>query len=164
MPSARRARRARGPRCSPTSPTRGSATTRSHRGALLFRLGGPIGGGATSFVDNLSFSTAANTTNVNFDPGATITPSVGVAGTSVTVTAYGFKAKRAVSVFYYTQVTAHSHKTVCRPKADVNGVVTCTFNVPTTGPAGVHSVQISGRTNTMPSHTLKYQLDFVRTP
>jgi hypothetical protein len=134
------------------------------RGALLLRLGGPIPGGATSYVDNLSFSTAANTTNVDFEPGATVTPSVGLAGTPVTVTAYGFKAKRAVSVFYFTLVTAHSHKAVCRSKADVNGVVTCTFNVPTTGPAGVHSIQISGRTNTKPSHTLKYKLDFVRTP
>jgi len=82
----------------------------------------------------------------------------------VTVTAYGYKPKRGVSVFYFTGTSPHAHKSMCRPKADTNSVITCSFAIPAGGPAGAHQIQIRGRDNKKPSHNLVYTLDFVRTP
>ncbi len=70
------------------------------KGALLLRLGGPIAGGATAYVDTLTLTTTTGSTTADFEPGTSVTPSVGPMGTNVTIEAYGFKpgtkATRAV--------------------------------------------------------------------
>jgi hypothetical protein len=135
------------------------------RGAFIFRLGGPVPGGATGFVDLLTFATAAHTQIVDFEPGGTITPTIGQAGTTVTVTAYGVKPKTRVTGFY--SVDGRRKIKICVvKKTPPNGVAQCVGNIPQPGRtkaglAGVHQILIRGRNG---GYKLDYVADFILAP
>lgn len=130
------------------------------QGALLLRLGGPISGGATAFVDDLTVATTTSTTVVDFEPGASITPSIGPAGTQISMQAYGFHGNARVKVIYDSELRRHRHVTLCIARADATGAATCNGTIPVNaGPAGAHPVTISGRG--MTSRKLIYTDDFV---
>ena len=135
------------------------------KGVFLLRLGGPIAGGAVSYVDDLTFATSTATTIVDFEGGASITPSLGPAGTDVTIRAYGFKPKARVKAVYNSG-GAHPRKTtLCTTTANANGLAICTGTIPTgtrVGNVGVHQVTITGHAN--PKGSLKYVVDYVLSP
>ncbi len=134
------------------------------RGAFLFRLGGPVPGGATAFVDLLNITIGSDTTMVDFEPGGTVTPTIGPMGTTVTATGYELKPKAPMTVYYATNVGKRKVK-LCRVKAGLNGVAQCVGTIPTTakkaGPAGVHAITLSS-TKSRPK--VNYVADFVLTP
>jgi hypothetical protein len=132
------------------------------KGAFLLRLGGPIPSGATSYVDELTVATAAQTTITDFEPGASLTPTAGPVGTVVTIGAGGFKPKAGITITYATNVGKRK-KTVCRPKADPNGQVSCTYTIPA-GSAGVHTFVVKGKNAVKSKGPLTYNLDFIVTP
>jgi hypothetical protein len=117
------------------------------RGALLFRLGGPITGGAITSVDNFTISVGFPSTTYDFEPGATVNPSVAPAGSLIAIQAYGFRPEKYVRVFYYTNATSNSRVKICRARSTLSGEFYCEVplpNEPEAGPAGVHTVRIKG--------------------
>lgn len=117
------------------------------RGALLFRLGGPIAGGAVTSVDNFTISVGFPSTTYDFEPGATINPSVAPAGSLIAIQAYGFRPEKYVRVFYYTNARSNSRVKICRARSTLSGKFYCEVpipNEPEAGPAGVHLVRIKG--------------------
>jgi hypothetical protein len=140
-------------------PNAGIRNDSIQKGAFLARLGGPISGGATAYVDNIRLSTASDTHIIDFEPGASITPSVGPMGTNVTVDAFGFKPKAKVTAHYYT--STKKKVLLCKSTANANGEALCAGTIPTTaqkaGPAGAHRVRVKGG-------KIIYNVDFVLTP
>jgi len=130
-------------------------------GALIFRLGGPIAGGSVASVDELTLATSAETTTTDFEPGATVNPSVGPAATLVAIEAYGFRPLKNVRVYYYTNQSSRSRIKICRARASSTGAFYCAVAVPSAisaGPAGVHLFRIKG-----PRH-VDYYTSYVLTP
>jgi hypothetical protein len=132
------------------------------QGAFLVRLGGPITGGATAYADDVTVATATSTTTTDFEPGGSITPSIGPAGTHVTAYGYGFRPKAKVTVKYDSQLRRHRNVTLCTSRADATGAIQCAGTVPTSaGPSGAHSVTIKGRGPKGGPRTITYTDDFV---
>ena len=130
-------------------------------GALLFRLGGPIAGGSIASVDNLTIAIAGPSTTWDFEPGATINPSVGPAGSLVAIEAYGFRALRNARVVYYTNQRGPSRVKLCRARTSLSGAFSCAVSLPpapTAGPAGVHIIRIKG------ARRVDYSTSFVLVP
>lgn len=120
---------------------------RIQRGALLFRLGGPIAGGAVTSIDDFTISVGFPSTTFDFEPGATVNPSVAPAGSLVAIQAYGFRPEKYVRVFYYTNASSNSRVKICRARSTLSGEFYCEVplpNEPEAGPAGVHVVRIKG--------------------
>jgi hypothetical protein len=120
---------------------------RIQRGALLFRLGGPISGGAITSVDNFTISVGFPSTTYDFEPGATVNPSVAPAGSLIAIQAYGFRPQKYVRVFYYTNATSNSRVKVCRARSTLSGEFYCEVPIPSepeAGPAGMHTIRIKG--------------------
>lgn len=116
-------------------------------GALLFRLGGPIAGGALASVDQFSIGVGVAVDVYDFEPGATVTPPIGPAGSVVEVQAYGFRALRNVRAFYYTNNLKKKRIKICRTKTSLSGSFYCAVALPLppdAGPEGVHQVRIRG--------------------
>lgn len=137
------------------------------KGAMLLRLGGPIPGGATVDVDDFSITRPSGTSEVDFEPGASVTPSVGPPGTAVTVTLYGYRPGAAV-VVKFDRVAARLHAgarrvVLCKKKANTAGAIVCTASIPAVaGPVGVHPITSKGKgANGAP---LLYSLDYVVSP
>jgi hypothetical protein len=129
------------------------------QGALILRLGGPITGGATTYVDDLTVSSGANSTTTDFEAGGSITPTVGTVGTAITARGYGFKPNATVKVQYGRLANGRGKSILCTATADVTGMAQCTGNVPAnSGALGLHSVIIKGRG---PSGGISYSEDFV---
>jgi hypothetical protein len=129
------------------------------KGALILRLGGPITGGATAYVDDVTVASTTTSTTTDFEPGGSITPSIGPAGTAVTAHGFGFRPKAKVTVKYTSGVRSHAKTTLCTAVADLTGAVQCTGSVPAVaGSAGVHAVTIKGRGS---SGSVAYTDDFV---
>ena len=99
-------------------------------GALIFRLGGPITGGSIASVDNLTIATGVPTTTFDFEPGATINPSVGPASTLVAIEAYGFRPLKNVRAYYYTNQSKGKRLKMCRARASATGAFYCAVPVP----------------------------------
>ncbi len=134
------------------------------KGAFIFRLGGPVPGGATANVDALTLSTPTATTVVDFEPGASITPAIGPMGTAATVNVYGLRANSKVLV-QWSQSSRGRRYVLCHAVADGTGLATCAVVIPTgthAGLAGVHTIYVSGRAPN--GKRAQYQLDFVLTP
>lgn len=129
-------------------------------GALLMRLGGPVTGGATVYADAVTVATSASSVLTDFEPGATLQPTSGPAGTVMTVAGYGFKPGKKVTFRYQTFAKPKWLK-VCVVAANGSGSASCTFTVPASGNIGVHQVEIKGRG---PSTQIKYLPEFFRTP
>lgn len=120
---------------------------RIQRGALLFRLGGPIGGGAIASVDNFTISVGFPSKTFDFEPGATVNPSLAPAGSLVAVQAYGFRPEKYVRVFYYTNTGSKSRIKICRARSTLSGKFYCEVPLPgeaEAGPAGIHVIRIRG--------------------
>jgi hypothetical protein len=137
------------------------------KGAMLLRLGGPISGGATAYVDDFSITRPSGTSEVDFEPGATISPSIGPAGSSVTVTAYGYRPGKWVNVKYDRVATGlragPRRPRLCRVRANAQGAAICSGTIPAVaGPAGVHPVTTQGKGDN--GAPLAYRLDFVVSP
>lgn len=116
------------------------------QGALILRLGGPVTGGATAYVDALTVSTTSSSTTTDFEPGGSITPSIGPPGTAITVYGCGFHPNAKVTVKYDSGVWGHHSVVLCYATADLTGAVQCTPSVPSvSGSPGVHAVTIKGR-------------------
>ena len=144
-------------------PNAGIRNDSVQRGAFIFRLGGPITGGATAFVDKLTLATATDTRIVDFEPGGTITPTIGQAGTTITATSYGIKPKVNVNVYYSTN-RGKSRIRICHSKANTAGIAQCIGKIPVVkkaGPAGAHAVTLSARAG---GYKVTYVADFVLTP
>jgi hypothetical protein len=137
------------------------------KGAMLLRLGGPVTGGGSVYVDNFSITRPSGTSTVDFEPGATVTPTVGVAGTAINVTAYGYRPGAKVAV-KFDRVAAGLHNgprqlRICKVTANTNGVITCNTSVPAvSGPPGVHPITLKGKGAN--GAQLKYKLDFIISP
>jgi hypothetical protein len=130
------------------------------KGALLIRLGGPVPGGQTVYADVLTFSTTTNTTITDFEAGATVLPSIAPAGSTLTITAGGFKANKPVKFIYYTNANKGKRKVVlCKTTSNASGNATCIKPIPTPpGPDGVHQILIKGRG---PTGNIQYTPSFV---
>jgi hypothetical protein len=134
---------------------------RIQQGALLFRLGGPISGGAITSVDDFTISIGFPSTTFDFEPGATVNPSVAPAGSLVAIQAYGFRPQKYVRVFYYTNATSNSRLKICRARSTLSGEFYCAVtlpNEPESGPAGVHTIRIKG------PRRIDYSTAFILTP
>ena len=134
---------------------------RIQRGALLFRLGGPIAGGAITSVDNFTISLGFPSTTWDFEPGATANPSVAPAGSLIAIQAYGFRPEKYVRVFYYTNATSNSRVKICRARSTLSGEFYCEVPIPSepeAGPAGVHTIRIKG------PRRIDYLTAFILTP
>ncbi len=120
----------------------------SQGGNLLFRLGGPITGGARVNIDDLTVQVGTATTTYDFEPGVSVNPSVAQAGTLVTIRAYGFKPQSTVKSFYYVPGTSGKRVLLCSATSSASGAFFCSVPLPTgalAGPAGVHGVLILGQ-------------------
>jgi hypothetical protein len=128
-------------------------------GAVLFRVGGPIAGGSTVYVDDLTISAGSDTTTYDFEAGASVLPSVASAGAVVVIRAYGFKPNTNVKAYYYTNARPRRVR-LCQAPASSTGAFECAVPLPTdlAGPAGVHNVRIQGRTR------VRYDTAVVLTP
>jgi len=117
------------------------------KGALLIRLGGPIAGGKTVYADVLTFSTSTDTTVVDFEPGASVLPTIAPAGSVLTINAVGFKANRPVKFIYFTNANKGKRRVVlCKTLSTAGGTATCVKQIPNPpGPDGVHQILIKGR-------------------
>ncbi len=148
-------------------PTAGIRNDVAAKGALLLRLGGPVTGGATAFVDDFSITRPSGTSTVDFEPGASVSPSVGPAGTVVTVTMYGYRPGASV-VVKFDRVAAKLKPgprkvTLCKQKALADGSIVCTHAIPAVpGPVGVHPIVSKGKGAN--GAQLKYSVDFVVSP
>jgi len=134
---------------------------RIQRGALLFRLGGPISGGAITSVDNFTISVGFPSTTHDFEPGATVNPSVAPAGSLLAIQAYGFRPEKYVRVFYYTNARGNSRVKICRARSTLSGEFYCEVLIPSepeAGPAGVHVIRIKG------PRRLDYSTAFILVP
>jgi hypothetical protein len=140
-------------------PNAGIRNATSERGALLIRLGGPVTGGATVYADAVTVATVANSVLTDFEPGASLQPTNGPAGTVVTAKGYGFKPGKKITFRYHTYAKPRWKK-VCVVVADGAGTATCNVTVPTAGNVGVHDVEVKGRGPTGP---IKYNPEFFRT-
>jgi hypothetical protein len=129
-------------------------------GALLIRLGGPISGGAVVYADAVTVATSANSVLTDFEPGATLSPTNGPAGTVVTASGYGFKPGKKITMKYRTYAKPKWLK-FCAVKANLAGTASCSFTVPASGNVGVHAVSIKGRG---PTAMIEYLPEFFRTP
>jgi hypothetical protein len=130
------------------------------RGALLFRLGGPITGGAVTSVDNFTISVGFPSTTYDFEPGATANPSVAPPGALIAIQAYGFRPEKYVRVFYYTNEGRKRVK-ICRARSTLSGKFYCEVPIPSepeAGPAGVHLIRIKG------PRRIDYQTAFILAP
>jgi hypothetical protein len=134
--------------------------------AVLLRLGGPIAAGATVYADVLTFGTAANTTTVDFEPGATLQPNIGPKGTVVTAMGYGFKPGAKVK-FVYNGYQKPKKTRFCISVANGAGTATCVAFIPSAGTAagnvGFHPITITGKGPT-PGSKLVYNPEFFLTP
>ncbi len=129
------------------------------QGALLLRLGGPVTGGATAYVDDLTVATGAASTTTDFEAGGSITPSIGPSGTVLTAYGFGFHPKAKVTVKYDSGVRRHRFSVVCTTVADSTGAAQCSGSVPATaGAPGAHAVTIKGRGT---AGAITYTDDFV---
>jgi hypothetical protein len=148
-------------------PTAGIRNDSTAKGAMILRLGGPVAGGATVYVDDFSITRPSGTSTVDFEGGASVSPSVGPPGTAVTVTAYGYKPNAWVNV-HYDRVATRLHAgprrpLECRVHANGSGVALCSFNIPAVaGPVGVHPITIKGKS--AGSGQLSYSVDYVVSP
>jgi len=116
-------------------------------GALLFRLGGPITGGAVTSVDKFTINVGFPSTTFDFEPGATVNPSVAPPGSLVAIEAYGFRPLKNVRVFYYTNLSRNNRVKLCRAQSSITGAFYCAVNIPAdaeAGPSGVHTMRIKG--------------------
>jgi hypothetical protein len=130
-------------------------------GNLLFRLGGPIAGGAVANVDEFTITVNASSTTYDFEPGVSVNPSVAQPGTLVTIRAYGFKPQSTVRSFYYVPGTSGKRVLLCSATSSETGVFLCSVPLPTgalSGPPGVHNVQVVGQ------RRVKYTTQIVITP
>ncbi len=116
-------------------------------GAFLFRLGGPISGGAQAYVDKLSVTINSDTTVTDFEPGGTVTPTTGLLGAQVTLMAYGVKPGVSVNMYYMTNINGNK-TSLCHVAANIQGIARCQGNIPATpdkaGPYGTHTFQMIG--------------------
>jgi hypothetical protein len=129
------------------------------QGALLLRLGGPITGGATAYVDDLTVATGVSSTTTDFEAGGSITPTIGPSGSSITAYGYGFHPKAKVTVKYASGVRGHRSAVVCTAVADLTGAAQCTGSLPAVaGAPGAHAVTLKGRGT---AGSLVYTDDFV---
>ena len=132
----------------------------SQGGALLFRLGGPISGGAIANVDDFTITVGSTSTTYDFEPGCSENPSVGSAGSITAITAYGFTPNRTVRAFYYTNAAPRRVK-ICQALSSATGKFYCAVAIPTAplaGPSGVHIIRVKG------PRRLDYRTSFVLTP
>ncbi len=129
------------------------------QGAFILRLGGPITGGATAYVDDLTVGTTAATTTTDFEPGSSVTPSIGPSGTPIIVRGFGFRPKAKVTAKYHSGVRGHQNVVLCSGTADQSGAVQCVANIPALpGLPGVHPITVKGRG---PTGVITYTDDFV---
>jgi hypothetical protein len=129
------------------------------QGAFILRLGGPVTGGATAYVDDLTVSTGAATSTTDFEAGGSITPTIGPSGTSITAYGYGFHPKAKVKVKYASGVRGHKYAVICTAVADPTGAAQCVGNIPAVaGAAGAHAVTLKGKGT---AGSLIYTDDFV---
>jgi hypothetical protein len=135
------------------------------KGAFLFRLGGPIPGGAQAYVDDLTVGINGDTTTTDFEPGGTVTPTIGGLGTPVTLYAYGIKPKVKVTMYYPLNAGLGLKYKLCVGKANAEGVATCLGVIPSTAakasPYGIHTIDISARSG---GYRVDYYADFDLTP
>jgi hypothetical protein len=144
-------------------PNAGIRNDPTAKGALLLRLGGPIASGATVYADNLTITRPSGTTTTNFEPGASVTPSIGPGGTAVVIKAYGYKPNAAVQVKFDRLTPRPRRAKLCKVRADASGTATCVKNIPISpGPVGVHPISIKGRGAS--GSKLVYSIDFVVSP
>lgn len=148
-------------------PTAGIRNDSVGKGAMILRLGGPVAGGATVYVDDFSITRPSGTSTVDFEPGASVSPSVGPPGTVVTVTLFGYRPGVNV-VVKFDRLAANLHAgprraLLCKQRALADGSVTCTHAIPTVpGNVGVHPIVTKGKGAN--GAQLKYSLDFVVSP
>jgi hypothetical protein len=117
-------------------------------GNVLFRLGGPITGGAVVNVDAFTITAGASTTTWDFEPGVSVNPSVAQAGALVTIRAYGFKPQSTVKSFYMVPGTYGKRVLLCSATSSATGAFLCTVPLLTgalAGPPGTHNVVILGQ-------------------
>jgi hypothetical protein len=133
------------------------------KGALFLRLGGPIAAGATVYADKLTITRPSGTTVSDFEPGASVTPSIGPGGTTVTIKAYGYKPNAVVQIKFDRLTPRPRRVRLCTVKVDASGSVTCVKNIPAdAGPVGVHPISIKGRGAS--GSKLAYSVDYVVSP
>jgi hypothetical protein len=130
-------------------------------GNLLFRLGGPVAGGATVNVDQFTITVGVTSTTYDFEPGVSVNPSVAQPGALVTIRAYGFKPQSTVKSFYYVPGTSGKRVLLCSATSSATGAFLCSVPLPTgtlAGPPGVHGVLVLGQ------RRIKYTTQIVITP
>lgn len=144
-------------------PNAGIRNDPTAKGALLLRLGGPVTGGATVYADKLTVTRPSGTTITDFEPGASVTPSVGPGGTAVVVKAYGYKPGAVVQVKFDRLTPRPRRVRLCKTTADPAGTATCATNIPASpGPVGVHPITIKGKGAN--GAKLIYSVDYVVSP
>ena len=123
--------------------------------------------GTTAYVDAAHPHDRRRHDGVDFEPGATITPAVGFAGSPVTITAYNLKPKSAMVANYQIALNGRRLKLVQRQGGRGAGKATCTAAIPVAkkaGEFGVHDIKIQGRTPSPKSKRLELHLDYFLTP
>ena len=117
-------------------------------GNLLFRLGGPVTGGSSVYVDDFTISTGASTTTYDFEPGVSANPTVTTAGSLITIRAYGFKPNKTVKSSYYVNGTTGKRVLLCSATSSESGAFLCSVPLPTgtlAGPPGTHAILVQGQ-------------------
>jgi hypothetical protein len=121
-------------------------------GILLFRAGGPYGGGLDVSVDAFTVGISGNNQTFDFEPSGvlTVTPASQSKGGSVTVKGPGFDPGETVSVKYKTGLSSPRAVFLCSALAQSNGTFNCSGNLPSGAPAGAkgaHTIVAKGLTS-----------------
>lgn len=120
-------------------------------------------GGATVYADKLTITRPSGTTVTDFEPGASVTPTVGPGGTGVVIKAYGYTPGAVVQVKFDRLTPRPRRARLCKAKADTAGTVTCVTSIPASpGPVGVHPITIKGKG--AGGSKLTYSIDYVVSP
>ena len=117
-------------------------------GSLFATTSGPDGN--EWFTDIAAESIDRITTNDSI----TISPTLGPASTTVTISGAGFSAGETVKV-KYLQVTAVRSSFLCKTTAAPDGTFSCPATIPSdAGSAGTHTIQAKGATSGTVAETL----------
>ncbi len=144
-------------------PNAGIRNDPTAKGALFLRLGGPVTGGATVYGDKITITRPSGTTVTDFEPGASVTPSIGHGASSVVIKAYGFKPNAVVQVKFDRLTPRPRRVKLCKIRAGTSGVAVSAKNIPfSPGPVGVHPITIKGKGAS--GSKLSYSIDFVVSP
>jgi len=131
-------------------------------GVLLFRLGGPIAGGAQVHVDAFTIQVGTTTTTYDFEAGAAVNPTAAQGGTMVTIRAYGFRPQSTVRSYYLGGgATGRRRVLLCAATSSETGAFVCSVPLPSgtlAGSAGVHDIVVYG------PRVVRYRTQIVLTP